>query len=241
MTPFDRTHRHHDPRFASEIAPWVRRIVALNPHAPAQRSRCSSACNRITCGRAAATSDPTACRNDGRPYADARAARRADRARRPPRLPQARGAAALLRLLRAARPPRRAHRDLRRVTAGGGCGARAPSPTASSKGVREPPRSRLPTLRRALPPRRLPPHQRRTARRQGRPRHGRRAPGGLYDADRAELRARARARARPERPAAPLPSAPRRAALQARPAALLLGDPRRGRPLPGRADLPRML
>ena len=125
---FDRAHRHHDPRFAMEIAPWVRRVVALNPRGPPPRSRCSSASNRITCGRAAATSDPTERRNDGHRRADARAARRARRARRPPDFPKLE---AQLRSSGAARGPSGSWGTIETcdgTTGAGACGARDTEP-----------------------------------------------------------------------------------------------------------------
>ena len=77
-------------------------------------------------------------------------------------------------------------------------GARAPARVVdrrrarrgAAQGVREPPRGGLPAVRGALPPGRLPPDRRRPAGRQGRPGHDRRAPGGVRDADGAELRRR---------------------------------------------------
>ena len=112
-------------------------------------------------------------------------------------------------------------RDLRRARAAARVVDGHRARRHAAQGVRQPPRGRLPAVRRALPPGRLPPDRRRPARRQGRPRHGRRAPGGVRHADRAELRARAHARARTGRAAAALPAAPRRPGLPARRAALL--------------------
>ncbi len=69
----------------------------------------------------------------------------------------------------------------------------------------------------------------------------RRAPGRVRDADRAELRACALAAARPGRSAAALPAAARRSGLPARQPALVRRDSRRGRPVPRRAAVPRVL
>ena len=143
------------------------------------------------------------------------------------------------------------------ATAPGPCASRATSRSATgtgrrrvwstdtepdgdpAQGVRQPPRGRLPAVRRALPRRRLPAHRRGTARRQGRPRVGGRAPGAVRHADRAELRARPHPAARTGRQAAALPATTRRARLPARRPAVLRPGARRGRPVPRRAAVPR--
>ena len=207
-----------------DIAPWV---IASARAWPSERRGPPGRARRL--GVQPAARGATSAR-DGRgtvadaaapPRRRARAARRARRARRAP------GLRALEAQLRSsgycARPVRlRGHdRDLRRARR-----RRVWSTDTEPDGV----------LRKACGNRReavCPPCAeryrqdayhliaRRPARRQGRARHGRRAPGGVRDADGAELRARAHAPARPGRAAAPLPAAARRAGLRARRAALL--------------------
>ena len=135
----------------------------------------------------------------------------------------------------------RADRDLRRARPPARVVDRHRTRRGPAQGVRQPPRGRLRAVRRALPPGRLPPDRRRPARRQGRPRHRHRAPGAVRHTHRAELRAGPHAPARTRRAAAALPAAARRAGLRARRAALLRACARRRRPVPGRADLPRLL
>ena len=93
-------------------------------------------------------------------------------------------------------------------TGTGASGRRPVSRTGPCGGVREPPRSGLPAVRRAPPPGRLPPHERRPAGREGRPRHvtahharsspsRRRASGSSHPRVRADGQARAAARPTP--------------------------------------------
>ena len=163
-------------------------------------------------------------------------ARRAARARGAPGLRALRGAAALF---RATAPGPSASRATSRSATGDGRRRVWSTDTEPdgdpAQGVRQPPRGRLPAVRRALPRRRLPADRRRPARRQGRPRLGDRAPGAVRHADRAELRARPHPRRSGPTAAAALPATTRRARLPARRAAVLRPGARRGRPVPGRA------
>ena len=226
-------------RAATTTRAWrsrSRRGCAESSHSirgsPPPRWRRGSASNRITCGRAAATSGPTGPRNDAQPLTPELLAALARRAGRPdfPKLEaQSRSSGYCARPVRLVGHVETCIGDGRRRV-----GARAPSPTASS--VRRAATAAKPSARRAraLPPRRLPPHRAGLRGGKGVPDTVTGHPAVFVTLTAPTFGARAHARTRLGRPAAPLPPSARRAHLPARrPAVGRRGSPRGRSQRPG--------